>query len=264
MELRGPLERMRTNGASPVTYTLRIGSEVASMNDLLGRDIELEHTGALYCCVCGTQVRTLYGEGYCWTHFESDPSNAPCIVRPELCEAHLGRGRDPEWERAHHATPHVVYLADSGGVKVGVTTRDYAPYRWIDQGARAAVRIAETPWRRLAGEIEVALKSVVSDKTAWQRMLTDRAPTADLEAERARILAALPDTLARYAVPDAARVYIVYPMLEQPAKVKSVNLDRDRRLRGRLVGIRGQYLLTQEGYALNVRRHTGYEVVLRA
>lgn len=264
MERRGTLTKMRTTPGEPIAYALTLGDDVVAMNELLGLPVEIDHTGGLFCRVCGVRVRSLFGEGYCWTHFETDPGNSPCIVRPELCEAHLGIGRDPAWERAHHDKPHTVYLADSGGVKVGVTTRDNALYRWMDQGARAAVRIAETPYRRLAGEIEVALKSVVSDRTAWQRMLTDRAAPVDLEGERLRILAAVPAGLAAYGLPTEPRVTLVYPMREQPLKVKSVSLERDPQVRARLVGIRGQYLVFGDGRVLNVRRHTGYEVTLRA
>ena len=42
---------------------------------------------------------------------------------------------------------------------------------WIDQGASQARVIARTPHRCAAGEIEVALKSVFTDRTSWQKML---------------------------------------------------------------------------------------------
>lgn len=218
----------------------------------------------MFCRVCGARVRALSGEGYCWSDFLADPSASPCIVRPELCEAHLGRGRDVAWERAQHDRPHVVYLADSGGLKVGVTTADYTTTRWIDLGARAALRIAETPHRRAADEIEVALKAVVSDKTAWQRMLSGRTPPVDLRTERERIVAAIPAAHVAWVLADEAPTTLDYPLLAQPAKLKSVNLSDVPNVRRRLVGVRGQYLLFEEGLVFNVRRHTGYEVILRA
>ncbi len=265
MDLFGILTKMGVAAGTPITYTLRLGDDAVRMNDLLDRDIAIEFTGELRCRVCGQGVRKLYGEGYCWPHFQSDPGNAPCIVRPELCEAHLGLGRDPAWEAAHHATPHVVYLAHSGGLKVGVTRRENVPARWIDQGAGAAIGIAQTPYRRLAGDIEVALKAVLSDRTAWNRMLTNAdAGATDLLAEKARAIAAIPAPLAGYVTALDGVTVLEYPVLAYPAKVRGASLARQARVTGRLAGIRGQYLMFADGLVLNVRRHTGYEIRLSA
>ena len=62
------------------------------------------------------------------------PQNSECIIRPELCRAHLGEGRNPDWEKEHHLQPHIVYLAQTDVIKVGVTRSTQVPTRWIDQG----------------------------------------------------------------------------------------------------------------------------------
>ena len=72
-------------------------------------------------------------------------------------------------------------------------TRDW-PTRWIDQGAAAVKVIAETPYRQLAGQIEVALSAHYRDKTVWQRMLKgELLADADLASEeRPRCRGSLP------------------------------------------------------------------------
>jgi hypothetical protein len=47
---------------------------------------------------------------------------------------------------------------------------------------------------------------------------------------------------------------------EYPQKVKSVNLSKDDALSGKLTGIKGQYLIFDQGRVLNVRSHEGYIV----
>ena len=87
-------------------------------------------------------------------------------MHPELSTAHLDKeDRDLEYEKKVQLKPHVVYLANSSNVKVGVTRKSQIPTRWIDQGAHEAIEIVEVPNRYLAGITEVALKDYVADKT---------------------------------------------------------------------------------------------------
>ena len=93
-------------------------------------------------------------------------------MRPELSTAHLGiEDRDLAYEQSVQLKPHIVYLANSSNVKVGVTRKQQVPTRWIDQGAHEAIEILEAPNRYLAGITEVALKEHVADKTNWRKML---------------------------------------------------------------------------------------------
>lgn len=268
---RGDLAKMSTGldaRSGRVHYRLgqeRLGQERLAIDELLGRVITIEHTGTIHCRVCGETIPKTYGEGYCYTHFQSDPANAPCVIHPELCQAHEGKGRDIEWERKHHDQPHIVYLADSGGLKVGVTRSTNCPSRWIDQGAHAAVVLARAPHRYLAGVIEVALKGAVSDKTRWQRMLTGvEDGKVSLAAEHERVAALLPTDLAAYIAPLGAITTLRYPSIETPQKIKSLNLSRAPEHRARLIGIRAQYLIFEQGIVVNIRRHTGFEVQLSA
>ena len=165
-----------------------VAQEIA-LADLIGAEIEIKYLGEIRCVSCGAKTRKAYGDGHCYPCFMDSPHTAECVIRPALCRAHEGGGRDPEWEQRNHNQPHYVYLALSSKYKVGVT-RDW-PQRWVDQGAAAIQLIAITPYRQLAGEIEIALSEYYSDRTSWQRMLKGEVlEDADLEGEvkRARSL----------------------------------------------------------------------------
>lgn len=244
-------------------YVLRSGASAVSMNELMGRQMTLKATGVLSCVRCERRVKKLFGQGYCYPCFQNAPENSECIVRPELCRAHLGEGRDPAWEQEHHHAEHVVYLSFTGQVKVGVTRSTQVPTRWIDQGASTALVIARTPYRQLAGAIEVALKERFADRTNWRQMLR-ALPFADeaLMAARGEVLAALPEALQTYVEPAATPQQLRYPVLEHPPKVTSVSLEKQPEVGGTLVGIQGQYLLWRDGRVLNVRNQSGVHVEL--
>ena len=255
------LRRMATAWGDPVGYALHTDHGSLALDGSIGKPFGLRATGLLTCTACGRKVPKFYGQGLCFPCFRDAPEASPCIIRPELCQAHLGQGRDPAWERAHHDQEHVVYLAHAGGVKVGVTRAALVPTRWIDQGATTALVIGRTPYRQLAGRMEVDLKRVFADKTDRRAMLrhVPPDPAALLEArERAR--AALAPDLRPWFTDAEGPVPIVYPVRAWPPKVISVSLARTPEVGGRLAGIKGQYLIWEDGRALNVRNHAGWHV----
>ncbi|MFK7969573.1 MAG: DUF2797 domain-containing protein [Bacteroidia bacterium] len=260
----GDLRKMGTRLGDPVQYKLALhGSEILAMNTYIGQPISIAFSGDIFCIRCGRKTEKSFGQGYCYPCFASAPESSPCIINPERCEGHKGIGRDIGWERMNHVKPHVVYLAISSGLKVGVTREDQVPTRWIDQGAFQAIILAETPYRQLAGEIEVSLKAHLSDKTSWQRMLKNDIPEGiDLLAEKARVGQLLSEDHQDYISDEDHIQEIHYPVTEYPAKVKSVNLDKLPEISGTLLGIKGQYLMLDEGRVFNVRRHSGYRVNL--
>ncbi|TVR67963.1 MAG: DUF2797 domain-containing protein [Spirochaetaceae bacterium] len=271
--------------AGAARYTLRLeqsrtgagtepsGVTALDLEDLLGKPVRIEHAGAYICTRCGRPVNRLFGEGFCFPCFRDAPEASECIVKPELCRAHLegDHGRDPQWERDHHNQPHAVYFARSSALKVGVTRLTQIPTRWIDQGAAWAVVIARVPYRQLAGRIEVALKDLYTDRTAWQRMLKDelaaepddltRALPEEMERARSHLAGADPELSPFLLEPSRAEpVAISYPVLEVPVKVKAVSLAKTPVLESILQGVRGQYLIFEGGAVLNVRRHSGFVV----
>jgi hypothetical protein len=257
---QGNLRKMTVQLGDEVQYTLDLDQKV-DMNALIGTEIRLEWNGIINCSACNKVTKKSFGQGFCYTCFVGAPESAECILRPELCRAHLGEGRDPEWEEKHHNKPHIVYLAASSAVKVGITRADQIPVRWIDQGASSAIKLAETENRFEAGRIEVALKAFFTDKTNWQRMLKNELDTSiDLEEEKWSLEEHLPaDIMACFSENDKI-TELNFPVDEYPVKVKSRSFDKTPIIEGVLVGIKGQYLIFDGGEVLNIRKHTSYQI----
>lgn len=262
MKFLGSLAKMRTVAQDPIRYVLELGDDLVVMNQLLGKEVHLRYTGEIQC-FCGKLVTEVYRQNFCRSCFWSKPEAGEAILRPELSKAHLGiADRDLEWEKAYQLQPHIVYLANSGGLKVGVTREEQVPTRWIDQGATAAIVLARTPHRQLAGAIEVALKEHVSDKTHWQRMLAPVDPEIDLQGEKKRLSALLPGDLIGFVTEEMQVNTLRYPVIEAPAKPIRFNLEKEGELRSSLMGIRGQYLMFQNNLVMNVRSLEGRIVEL--
>lgn len=261
--MKGQLHKMRVSKETPVKYFLELENTVC-MNDYIGKSIKLSWSGVIQCVSCQNFTKSSFGQGFCYTCFTQSASAAECIIRPELCRAHLGEGRDIAWEEANHNQPHVVYLAQSDIVKVGVTRETQIPTRWIDQGAVAAIKVAETPNRYLAGVLEVALKDHFSDKTNWQRMLRNEVDESiDLVEEKWQLEGMLPDDLLQYFTEDDEILAFEYPVNQYPTKVKSMALEKLGSVSGILQGIKGQYLLFDGDRVINLRKYSGYMVEFR-
>ena len=265
MRALGVLDKMKTGFINPVQYFLQLGEDKIAVNDLVGSNIRLQWTGRIFCGICGKKIPKSFGEGLCYDCFANAPGNAECILRPELCEAHLGRGRDVEWERRNHLQPHFIYLALTNTIKVGVTRGDQIPTRWIDQGAHKGIIIAETPYRQLAGFIEIVLKEHMSDKTNWQRMLKNEpAVGIDLLQEKKKAIALLPEQYRQYESTNNEIVELIYPVQQYPVKVASLSFEKMPSIEMKLTGIRGQYFMFEGGNVINIRSKIGYEVELIA
>jgi len=262
MKYTGRLHKMPTEFGPTIKYRIRFEEGDLLVNDLLGKKIEIEFNGVINCIACGRRTKKSFGQGFCYPCFANAPENAECIVRPELCEGHLGKGRDPEWEQLHHVQPHYVYLALSSGLKVGITRNTQIPTRWIDQGASQAIILAEVPYRRLSGEIEMALKAHYSDRTNWQRMLKNQVAEDDLLARKEEAKNHLPENLKQYVTDDQQVWKLNFPSLDTPLKVKSHKLEREPLLEGVLTGIKGQYLILDNLNVINIRNHAGYQVAI--
>ncbi len=255
------LQKMDSKLESTIQYSLRTLDNSIAVNELIGKEISMLWSGVIYCSKCAKVTKKSFGEGFCFTCFSSAAEASPCILHPELCEAHLGKGRDLEYEERNHNQPHFVYLAATDKVKVGVTRVTQIPTRWIDQGASSSIILAETPNRYLAGCIEVALKDFYTDKTNWQNMLRNfQDESIDLEDEKWQVHDELPSDLTQYWIENDEITNLNYPVLEYPEKVSSMSFDKTAQIQGKLTGIRGQYLIFDNKNVINIRRHTGYEI----
>lgn len=260
--MRFLLQKMEVTHANPISYCLvsAKGVDQIVLNSLIGKQIQLHFHGDSECLHCGLNGR-IFSQGFCYACAQTCAETSECILRPELCQGHLGMGRDPQFEFEQHVQSHFVYLAATSAIKVGVTRTHQRPARWIDQGAISAVAIAETPYRALAGQIEVALKSIFSDKTPREKMLRGEDNAGiQLQEQASKVLAVLPSNLKRYILEEEKwdLFGFSYPVLSYPVKPKTLKLDRPFSWSGTLLGIRGQYLLLEGDLVFNVRSHSGY------
>lgn len=260
MELTVQLKKMRTEIGSPIQYFLPLlEGEELGMNKIIGREFKLSMLG-FQCLNCANTRKKIYRMGHCYDCFYQIPQTADWIIKPELSKAHLGiEDRDLVFEQSVQLKPHIVYLALSSEIKVGVTRKTQVPTRWIDQGANAAIPIVEVPNRYLAGMTEVALKDYVADKTNWRKMLKNEVPDQDLNQVRAELLQYLPDEVQQY-VCDEGRLDLDFPISEYPVKIKSLNLTKTPEFTGVLKGIKAQYLIFEDDTVFNVRGNEGFVV----
>ena len=266
MILKGNIRKMHTSLVDgEVQYTLPLYSNLntehfLSMNQFIGEQINISFSGQINCVVTGNRIRKTYGEGMSYDAFKTSPLAVESIIRPELSRIHEGIAlRDEEWERKHHLRPHYVYITKTAGLKVGVTNETQIPTRWIDQGAVEGLIIAKTPHRQAAGLIEVALKQYIADRTNWRKMLQNELTTEDILVKREELISYLDNDLKQHIV-DEQPLKIKFPVISYPNKVKSMKLDKVPLIEKKLMGIKGQYLIFEEGYVMNIRSHSGYYI----
>jgi hypothetical protein len=265
MQIEGNILKMRSELATPVNYFLPVGKSEIGMNSLIGKEISMNFTGQINCISCGKQTKTSFGQGFCYNCLQTAPEASESVIRPELSKAHLGMARDMEWAEKHDLIDHIVYLAVSGDVKVGVTRYHQIPTRWIDQGASSAIKLATTPNRHIAGVIEVFLKRHFTDKTDWRAMLKNNiAENINLIEEKEKVYGLLPSELKKYFEPENEITEIEYPVMNFPQTIKSVGFDKTPAIEGILAGIKGQYLIFQDDSVLNIRKHNGYFLQIKS
>src|SRR5690606_3684311 len=197
MQYQGTLTKMQTELADVVQYYLVFENDFLSMNQLLQKKIKIKFVG-YQCLSCGLNLQ-IYRQWFCKDCFYKMPQAGDWVMRPELSTAHLDKeDRDLVYEKQVQLQPHIVYLANSSNVKVGVTRKSQIPTRWKDQGAHEAIEIVEVPNRYFAGITEVALKDHVSDKTNWRTMLKNDIADEDLVSWREKLKQYIPDEAKDY------------------------------------------------------------------
>ena len=263
MTYEGVLKKMQTEFGNPIQYYLVFENSFLNVNQLLNKNLEITFVG-FQCLNCGKKKK-IFRQGFCYDCFYSSPAVGDWIMKPELSTAHLGiQDRDLAYEEKVQLQPHIVYLALSSEVKVGVTRKTQVPTRWIDQGANQAISIVEVPNRYLAGITEVALKNHYADKTNWRKMLTNNVEQIDLVAERLKVENLIPTEVQEYFYSQKNELYEMhYPILQYPNKVNSLSLDKTPQFQGILTGIKGQYLLFEDGSVFNIRGSEGYVVTIK-
>ncbi|MGO1751356.1 MULTISPECIES: DUF2797 domain-containing protein [Psychroflexus] len=261
MIYRSVLRKMRTSLAEEVNYFLDMDTDIIHMNQLLNREIAIYFVK--YECLNCHKAKKIFRQGFCYDCFQASAKVGDWIMKPELSTAHLDQeDRDLDYEKKVQLQPHIVYLANSSDVKVGVTRKTQVPTRWIDQGAHEAIEVVEVPNRYLAGLTEVALKEHVADKTNWRTMLKNEIEDKNLVDIKNQLREFIPDEAQEYFIENNQEVEIHFPVLNYPKKLKSLNLSKKDNYRGKLVGIKGQYLIFQDDTVFNVRNNEGFVVDL--
>jgi hypothetical protein len=264
MQLSGLIQKMHTHLNKGVAqYQLPIGNKLLNMNDLVGEQITLNFNHIIQCSHCGKKTNKSYSQGYCYPCSQKLARCDLCIMKPETCHYHLGTCREPQWGLDNCFSPHVVYLANSSGVKVGITRKGNIPSRWIDQGAINALPILEVDTRLKSGELEMALKQYVNDKTNWRKMLKNEVSPVDLLATKNELLGNIQNTINTTGaqILNNEVLAINYPVVEYPSKITSLNFDKTPVITGVLKGIKAQYLILDSG-VINIRKFGAYDIKL--
>jgi hypothetical protein len=264
---------MRARLENPVHYFLVLGNDELSLNELVGKKISLEHQGKITCVHCRRDTNKSFNQGYCYPCFQKLAQCDSCIISPEKCHYDAGTCREPVWGDRFCMQDHVVYIANSSGIKVGITRASQIPTRWIDQGAVQALPVLRVRSRKQSGFAEVMFKQHVTDKTNWRNMLKGDVEELDMAAERDRLLQKCDKEIEELSqqfgvhaisvINGVDPIAIDYPMKAFPEKITSFNLDKTPAVEGVLQGIKGQYLILDTG-VINLRRFTGYEVSFNA
>ncbi len=261
MQYQGVLRKMQTENGNPIQYYLVFENDFLNVNQILNKSVEI--TFIKHQCLNCNLDKPIYRQGFCKSCFFEIPTAGDWIMRPELSTAHLDQeDRDLAYEKKVQLQPHIVYLANSSNVKVGVTRKAQVPTRWIDQGAHEAIEIVEVPNRYLAGVTEVALKDHVGDKTNWRKMLTNTVVDENLIEWRNNLKQYIPAEAIPYFIEDNQETHLHFPVEKYPEKVKSLNLDKTPSYKGVLTGIKGQYLIFNDNTVFNIRSNEGYYISL--
>ncbi|ROL66675.1 DUF2797 domain-containing protein [Pseudomonas vranovensis] len=269
---RGSISKMSARLDAPVVqYAFRLGEQEVPVNPLIGKTLRLEYLGAIHCSYCGRKTKTSFSQGYCYPCMTKLAQCDVCIMAPEKCHYDQGTCREPSWGEQFCMTDHVVYLANSSGIKVGITRATQLPTRWLDQGASQALPIVRVATRQQSGLVEDLFRSQVADRTNWRALLKGDAEAVDLLAVRDQLFDSCAEGLtalqARFGLQavqplnDGEVLEIRYPVEAYPSKIVSFNLDKNPVAEGTLLGIKGQYLIFDTG-VINIRKYTAYQLAV--
>ncbi|NVK39342.1 MAG: DUF2797 domain-containing protein [Gammaproteobacteria bacterium] len=270
MIYQGHLKKMAISADADVAaYQIRLDDQYIELNEKLGQPIRIEYLGEIHCQACGRASKKSFSQGYCYPCFSRLAQCDTCIMSPEKCHYDKGTCREPKWGEEFCMQDHIVYLANSSGIKVGITRHSQIPTRWLDQGAMQAMPIARVATRQLSGLLEVIFKQHVADKTNWRTLLKQDADVLDLAAKRDELFEMCHEEIeeiqSHYGLQAVQLIYdgeeqaFSYPVSQYPTKVTSFNLDKNPIAEGKLMGIKGQYLILDSG-VINLRKYTSYLV----
>jgi hypothetical protein len=261
----GPIRKLIGVFKSPIDYYFPIGEDKIYLNGLLGKKISLEFLGNIFCIHCNRKTSKSFQQGYCYPCYCKLLECNLCIIHPEKCNYPHTDCPDT-WQHAHCKQEHIVYLANSSGLKIGITRLSQLPTRWIDQGASQAIALFKVANRYHSGILEVLFKQFVQDKTNWRKMLKGSYEIVDMSNAKQNLLEKANEALIEvYKQHEGIELLqeeihsFSYPILTHPQQCLALSLDKKQKVEGTLLGIKGQYLLLDSG-VLNIRKHSGYSL----
>lgn len=239
-----------------------------ALNPLIGKMLTLQFHSKIACKHCGKTTKKSYSQGFCYPCMTKLAQCDMCIMKPQTCHHHLGTCREPQWGEQHCMVDHYVYLANTSALKVGITRHTQIPTRWIDQGATQALPIFKVSTRLQSGLVETALAEFIGDKTNWRAMLKGSNEAIDLKAKANILVPKIKQRLADITLnfgDDAVQlldenvVAISYPVSQYLTKISAFNFDKTATVSGILLGIKGQYLIFEQG-VINMRKFSSYQI----
>ncbi|MCO4799526.1 MAG: DUF2797 domain-containing protein [Colwelliaceae bacterium] len=268
----GALKKMmaQLDAEGKVHYQLPIGDQLVPLNELIGKSLTLTYHQHISCSHCGRKTKKSFSQGYCYPCMQKLAQCDMCIMKPETCHFEQGTCREPEWGEKNCFIPHYVYLANTSGLKVGITRHTQIPTRWIDQGATQALPIFKVNTRLQSGLVEIALAEFVADKTNWRTMLKGNAEPMDLTEKAQELIPKISEKLDGLRLKfgedsveqlSESIVELNFPVEQFPTKITSHNFDKNPEVSGTLVGIKGQYLFFDTG-VINIRKFSSYHIDL--
>jgi hypothetical protein len=104
----------------------------------------------------------------------------------------------------------------------------------------------------------VELKKHYADKTNWREMLKIGSSNVDLKEERLKCLNLVPNEILSYINNNEfSTLNINYPVISSPTKPQSLNIVKEEKFEGELVGVKGQYLIFKDDTVFNIRSNEG-------
>ncbi len=263
MQISGRLAKLKIKDTSPLTYQLTISGKSIDLSSCIGKSIQISFNGDIFCEVCQELTPKSY-QGCCFNCFNLLAMNDRCVMQPHLCHFANGTCREPAWGMLHCMQPHLVYLAWTSSLKVGITKVQNIPGRWLDQGALKAKVLCKTQSRFHAGLIENHLHQIYSDRTQWQNMLKANSIPQGLDMveewknAKQMVENASFSFIETIEFIDESEQSFSYLSPDLP-KIKSISLDKIPKVSDVLQGMKGQYLYLDSG-VINIRKHAGYQV----
>jgi hypothetical protein len=259
--MKGYIKNIHYINTNPIKYYLELNNNFLFLNTLMNKKIFIYYIHNR--CIKCKKKNSIYKNGYCYTCFLNHPKNYIGIIKPERCTSHLNiENKNIFFEKQIELQNHIVYLSITSQIKIGVTREKTFYHRMIEQGASKAIQIAKTPNRYYAGSIEVHMKKYIPDKTNYKIMLTkNNEEIYDLINYKFYLKNKFSKKLINFFLEHKNNIYhFFYPIIKYPITIKNINLYNENLLNKRLIGLKGNYLIFDNGVVLNIKNHIGYYV----